>query len=281
MACFEERYMTTRKNTGRRWFRFETLRPGQAREVVRESPALYWPLGLIEHHGRHLPVGFDGIKAERLCVRVAERTGGLVLPVMWWGGGGGHREFAWTFYQDPEASRRIVGDTLDRACLMGFRAIVIVAGHYPWDQVLEPVIPPLREKHRRVLFLAGSEPLLGKTLGVKVPGDHAARWETSYGLALLPEFVDLGALDGDDRSADWPDPQRLPDPKPYPKLHLDPADPLFSLYGEDPRGAASAEEGERQLAPLIEAIAARIESHLSAAGQDASVTNGKTRGSES
>lgn len=246
----------------RRWHRFEELRPDQLREAVRESPAIFWPLGLLEHHGRHLPVGLDGLKAERLCVRVAERTGGVLLPVMWWGGGGGHGQFAWTFYQAEEASARILADTLERACRLGFRALVLLAGHYPWERLLERVLPPLRARHPEALFLAGSEPALGRQMGLAVPGDHAARWETSYGLALLPEFVDLGALESGSRAPDWPEPDRPPDSRPYPRLRLDPADALFALHGEDPRGVSSAAEGERALAPLCAALAAAVEAHL-------------------
>ncbi len=57
------------------WYRFENLRPDQLRDLVRETPIVYWPLGLLEHHGWHLPVGFDGLKAERLCLRIIEQTG--------------------------------------------------------------------------------------------------------------------------------------------------------------------------------------------------------------
>ena len=53
----------------------------------------YWPLGLLEHHGWALPVGYDGIKADRICQRLADHTGGVILPTMWWGGGGGHGAF--------------------------------------------------------------------------------------------------------------------------------------------------------------------------------------------
>ena len=82
--------------------RLHQLRPDQLEELIDRAPVAYWPLGLVEHHGWALPVGYDGIKAERLCERMAERTGGAILPVMWWGGGGGHGPFKWTFYQPLE-----------------------------------------------------------------------------------------------------------------------------------------------------------------------------------
>ena len=52
--------------TGTRpWGRFEELRPNQLERIMAARPVVYWPLGLIEYHGWHLPVGFDRVKAER------------------------------------------------------------------------------------------------------------------------------------------------------------------------------------------------------------------------
>src|SRR5687768_5802002 len=85
------------------WRRYEQLRPDELDVLLSSAPVAFWPLGLLEHHGWHLPVGFDGLKAERICIRIAERTRGILLPVMWWGGGGGHGDFKWTHYQSMEA----------------------------------------------------------------------------------------------------------------------------------------------------------------------------------
>ncbi|HIG47868.1 MAG TPA: hypothetical protein EYQ20_16075, partial [candidate division Zixibacteria bacterium] len=57
------------------WRHYHELRPDELAALRDENPVAFWPLGLLEHHGWHLPVGFDGIKAERLCIRIAERTG--------------------------------------------------------------------------------------------------------------------------------------------------------------------------------------------------------------
>ena len=62
------------------WRHYHELRPDELAALRDENPVAFWPLGLLEHHGWHLPVGFDGIKAERLCIRIAERTGGVILP---------------------------------------------------------------------------------------------------------------------------------------------------------------------------------------------------------
>jgi creatinine amidohydrolase/Fe(II)-dependent formamide hydrolase-like protein len=39
---------------------------------------VYVPFGLIEWHGRHLPLGNDALKAHGILVKAAERAGGVV-----------------------------------------------------------------------------------------------------------------------------------------------------------------------------------------------------------
>ena len=41
------------------------------------------PLGALEWHGDHLPLGLDGLVAEAFCERLAEATGGILLPGTW------------------------------------------------------------------------------------------------------------------------------------------------------------------------------------------------------
>jgi hypothetical protein len=81
-------------------------------------------------------------------------------------------------------------------------------------------------------------------------------------LALLPEYVDLDALQpGHDRSA-WPGGQAPSRESWHPGVEFDPTEPLFAQMGEDAR-TASAERGEHHIGQLVEAIAARIANHIS------------------
>ena len=43
------------------------------------------PLGTLEWHGPHMPLGADGIQSKELFVRVAEKVGGVVLPMLFMG----------------------------------------------------------------------------------------------------------------------------------------------------------------------------------------------------
>ena len=47
------------------------MRPGQLEAAARSFPVVYVPFGLIEWHGRHLPLGNDATKAHAFLARVA------------------------------------------------------------------------------------------------------------------------------------------------------------------------------------------------------------------
>jgi creatinine amidohydrolase len=238
------------------WGRYEELRPDDLHSLVTSHPVAYWPLGLLEHHGWSLPVGYDGLKADRICQRVAARTGGIIVPTMWWGGGGGHGGFRWTHYQPEEATAAIFDSMVRQLFAQGFRVVVALAGHYPWASLLDACVPPLAADHPDDLLLAGTELTVAGDLGLK--GDHAAVEETSYGLALFPERIDMGALTaGRDEAGVWPSSGAPPEEGRHPGVVWDPADALFAQFGEDSR-AASAERGEAALTRLVDGLADRV-----------------------
>jgi creatinine amidohydrolase len=242
------------------WRRYQELRPDQLGELVGRHPIAFWPLGLLEHHGWHLPLGLDGLKAEHICIRVAQRTGGVLLPTMWWGAGGGHGDFMWTLYQSEDAAESILACTVEKLVSFGFQVIVLLAGHYPWRQILNRRVPDLQQSNPEVLFLWGTEMEIGGD--VRLPGDHAAREETSYGLALFPELVDLDAMrPGRDGASAWPLGQ-IPAPEQrHSSACFDARDPLFAQNGVDARSATS-ERGEAAIARLVDALTAEINACL-------------------
>ena len=244
----------------RTWKPYAELRPDQLADLVAAHPVAYWPLGLLEHHGYHLPIGYDGFKANRICERIATNTGGVILPVMWWGGGGGHDVFRWSHYQNAEATAAILVDTVNQLANFDFRDIVLLAGHYPWQSLLEKHVPPLVEQHSQVQIHWGTEITICND-AIKIQGDHAALEETSIGLTLFPELVDLKALTPGRNDSVWPNNQPPPPEKHHPAVCFDPADPLFAQMGEDSRQSTAA-HGEASIAPLVAHLSQVINQHL-------------------
>ena len=67
--------------------RFENITSIQLAAELKKAPVAYFSIGSLEHHGLHLPVGFDAMWIHQACLAVAEIAGGVVLPSTFWGTG--------------------------------------------------------------------------------------------------------------------------------------------------------------------------------------------------
>ena len=173
--------------------RFETMTPGELESAVAEKPLAWLPIGTLEWHGRHLPVGLDALKAHSLCLRFAARAGGVVLPPDYFSILG--MNFPWTFKYSPDILARSVFTTLRKLDRSGFRAMIVITGHYPQEQVLllMAVAEMFSFIHRGSSAVAVPEFAMAGASGYN--GDHAAKWETSIMMELFPELVDSSELE--------------------------------------------------------------------------------------
>jgi creatinine amidohydrolase len=74
-----------KQQSSREAVRYAELRPEQFRARLEQMPVAYLPLGTLEWHGEHLPLGTDAIVSEGLMVRAAQQYGGIVLPPLFLG----------------------------------------------------------------------------------------------------------------------------------------------------------------------------------------------------
>ena len=171
----------------------ERMKPKELYAARDRFPVAYIPIGAIEYHGNHLPVGLDTLKSHGILCRVAEEIGGLVAPPVFYGNGGGHGDFDWTWMLDAETVVDIVLTTIHGLEKSGCKVIVVLSGHYPNDQ-LYPLIHQLHAEKggpAKLLTLMEYDPY--RAAG-EAHGDHAAKWETSYMLALEEGLVDMDRI---------------------------------------------------------------------------------------
>lgn len=180
-----------------RQVRLEFLRPKEIEEAQAACGTIFQPLGTIEWHGVHNVVGVDSVKAHALCVRAAQRGGGVVSPTLY-GGVGGLSE-PHTFVMEPENSvfSNLLRPWLEQLCREmarnGFRAIIMLTGHYGAAQQI--IVRETAVRMSRALGI----PVLGTpefmlAIDVNYTGDHAAWGETSLMMHLYPDTVDLSRL---------------------------------------------------------------------------------------
>jgi creatinine amidohydrolase len=237
--------------------RMELMAPDELEQVLAQAPVAFVPLGTYEHHGWHLPIGLDGIKAHKLCQRVAQRTGGAVLPTFFYGTGGGHVGYKWTLMLPEEQIAPLIAATLDHLAQQGFQVVVLLTGHYPHEQVnmVHRLAKEAQSRHSGVRFIGLTEPeVTTPEPGDAYGGDHAAKYETSLALALEPAWVQLDRLTPG-RAAEQ---VTLPDtPRKDASTH-DPIHPLYAIHGQDPRQKASQELGEKLVQEIVTRLAEKV-----------------------
>ena len=64
---------------------YAELVPEEFRERVAEAPIAYLPLGTLEWHGDHLPLGANRLQAQGFFIELAQEVGGIVLPMLFLG----------------------------------------------------------------------------------------------------------------------------------------------------------------------------------------------------
>ncbi len=118
----------------------------QAEETIKGGAAGIIPLGSIEEHGPHAPMG-DYMAIHDIAGRTGEATGDLVIPTLPFGFSEYFRHYPGTITLRHETLRAVVEDIVDCLVRHGLRHIVIFNGHAGNMPILELLTRRLRRVH--------------------------------------------------------------------------------------------------------------------------------------
>jgi len=214
---------------------YSELTPTKFRERIKDAPIAYLPLGTLEWHGEHLPLGADGIQPYYFFQLLAREVGGIVYPPMFLGPDmkkiSNNREYYGMDFFCSDTIRQLEGSaywipdslfigimeaTLKQMKRAGFK-IVVAHGHGPSTHTVIKMKDKWEEQFGlRILTCWGHRHDEG--LGIMV--DHAAANETSLTMYFRPELVNMKYLPSDTSVR------------------------LNGVAGMDPRIYASPEKGE-------------------------------------
>jgi creatinine amidohydrolase len=177
----------------------------------KAAGTLILPIGILEKHGPHLPMGADLIAVRELAARATKQEYAVVFPDYFYG-------------QIYEAKHqpgvfalpsRLVWELLDATCeeiaRNGFKKILIINGHGGNPNLLRYFVQSQLERRRDyVVYLwepAQPEPEVAEKLKQLRKSDpatdlHAGERETSYHLYLRPDLVQMdraGQESGEDQ----------------------------------------------------------------------------------
>lgn len=205
--------------------RFDLMRPHQIRDAVARNLPVILPLGVMEYHGEHLPVGMDMLAVTRALDRLETMAEVVILPPFPYGAAShavAGPEGTGTLHLPSQVLTGLAEALFAALLRTGFRNIHAVIHHQTEDfgQGM-PTDLAFRLGARQAIFAAvevekgagwwGAEamrqyydgggvdpfrcirvhPLLPVGSSDRYPFDHAGEGETGLMLALAPETVDM------------------------------------------------------------------------------------------
>lgn len=163
-------------------------------EAIRRNTIVLLPVGQVEEHGPHLPVGTDAFIAEEVAKRVAAAVEGeipiLVMPTVW------------STYSIDAAAKwpglikvrtrvviDLVHDILASLLRMGFRKIVLVNAHGNNPELLKVALRELADEFEAAPVLTNVWSMAAKSFNEvrrSAAGGsiHAGEYETALMLAM-------------------------------------------------------------------------------------------------
>jgi creatinine amidohydrolase len=173
--------------------------------LERSAYTAILPIGVLEKHGPHAPIGSDLIHVREWAARVTKREYAVVFPDYFYGQIYEARHQPGTFALPSHLIWELLDATCEEIARNGFKKILIVNGHggnpnflrffvqsqlerkrdyivYLWDPAADPILTEKIDKMRK------SDPA----------GDqHAGERETSTLLYLRPDLVKMDRADAE------------------------------------------------------------------------------------
>lgn len=220
---------------------YEELTPSEFSARLASCPVAYLPLGTLEWHSNHLPLGSDGLQSEEFFKKLATEAGGIVLPKLLIGPDGYDtvinskeyygmdcgkvfseqckyeiQQLTGSAYWVPDSTFDIMmNGIMKQLSRAGFK-IVVAHGHGPSTNYIGSHIQVFKDRYNLVVMNCWGN----DTDELCLQCDHAGANETSLMMYVRPDLVHMENLPSD--TAVWP----------------------LGMLGRDPRIHASAKYGK-------------------------------------
>jgi creatinine amidohydrolase len=149
------------------------------------------PIGAIEQHGPHSPCGVDAYNAMGMAELIAKKSGAMLLPCPMYGS---HPYHHWympgTIPLSYDTHTAMLVDIVRGGAVSGYNKFIILSAHGQVSTTLVAVHKLGLEGHFTLSlhwydFLRDNKDVLGDYMW------HADEAETSVGLYLYPQYVDM------------------------------------------------------------------------------------------
>ena len=161
---------------------------------LKESDVVIIPVGSVEQHGYHLPLGTDAYVAEGLALEAAEKAKVVTTPPVWFGWCPHHMALPGSVSVRAEILIEYLYDIIESLYAHGFRKFVLLNGHrivnVTWMQITAQRAQAKLGAKVVIFDPAYMSKDLIEELGYG-PLGHAEEIESSHMMHLHPELVHL------------------------------------------------------------------------------------------
>jgi creatinine amidohydrolase len=171
-----------------------------ARALDQSGKTCIIPLGILEKHGNHLPLGTDLINIRATAVKAAGEEYAVIFPEYYFGQINEARHQPGTVAYSPELIWKMMEETLDELSRNGFNKIILLNGHGGNIWLEYFCMSLLHQKKNYAVYVYGlpDESIypeaVKKLTKSQNPGGHGAEFETAAVMANRPELVRKDAI---------------------------------------------------------------------------------------
>ena len=173
----------------------------EVQDLLTRTDMVIIPVGSVEQHGLHLPMGTDFLAGLERAQLIAQRTDVLVAPILFPGQSPYHMEFEGTITLSSETLQAVYVEAVQSLIRHGFKRFLFLNAHGGNRATTTFIVDRVNQETAGFAVDLGTAAAPFRVRGGVAPTDppqldrHGGSSETSNALYLLPELVDVEAAE--------------------------------------------------------------------------------------
>ena len=167
----------------------------EVKDLLTRSDMVIIPLGALEQHGYHLPIGTDFLNGVERCKLIAQERDILVAPILMAGQSPYHMGFAGTIALKPETIIQVHMEAIESLIHHGFKRFIIMNAHGGNTALSTLLVDKVNQSTAGIAvnFDQAVAPFMerSKESAATHFDRHGGTPETSASLYLIPSLVQL------------------------------------------------------------------------------------------
>jgi len=171
----------------------------EVEDLLTRTDMVILPVGALEQHARHLPMGTDFISGVERAKLIAQETDALVVPVLTLGQSPYHMGFAGSITLRSETIQAVYFEAVQSLLRHGFKRFLFLNAHGGNRATVDFLVDRINQETAGIAVSLGSAASPFMTRVEQEPATvldrHAGVSETSRTMYLAPDLVDMTAAE--------------------------------------------------------------------------------------